>query len=181
MEHDLTPRYAHPNDLILHPENARKGNLDELKRSLSRNGQYKPVVVSKQTGYVVAGNHTTKALRELGADRVAYVVVDIDATTERRILAADNRIGDLGSYDNELLIELLESFSGDLDGTGYTDVDLDVLRDVNSGTDEDDEDFAGPEIVTYGAVVECDSLAEQRKLVAHLRENGLDARPLKRE
>lgn len=182
MDYDLTVRYAHPSDLTLHPDNARKGNLDELKKSLRRNGQYKPVVVSARTGFIVAGNHTTMALRELGAQRVAYVSLDLDERAEKRILAVDNRIGDTGGYDNDLLVELLESLEGDLDGTGYTEVDLDVLRDLADDVPEPDPgDVDDPKIISYGAVIECDTLAEQRQLVAHLRENGLDARPLRKE
>lgn len=182
MEHDLTVAYAHPDKLTLHPENARRGNLDELKKSLQRNGQYKPVVVSKRTGYVLAGNHTVKALRELGATEVAYVLIDVDRHGERRILAVDNRIGDVGDYDNERLIDLLEALGSDLDGTGYSEIDLDVLRDIGEDTPEDDgDDLPDSGIITYGAVIECATLAEQRQLIAHLRDDGLDARPLRKD
>lgn len=181
MDHDLTVRYTHPNNLTLHPDNARKGNLDALKRSLKKNGQYKPVVVSKRTGFIVAGNHTTMALRELGVDRVAFVSLDLDEVTEKRILAADNRIGDLGTYDNDLLLSLLEGLD-DLDGTGYTDVDLDVLRlDDDTEDDEDYDDEPSTKDDSYGAIISCNNMQEQHDLMVALRAAGFEARPLKKE
>lgn len=148
VEHELAVEYVPIDDLTEHPENPRKGRVDVIEESLNRTGQYKPIVVSRATGYVVAGNHTLKAARNLraryesgeaaeGSVRLinALAVVYLDNLTpdaERRILAIDNRSADMGTYDDEALLELLRSLE-DLTATGYTDTDLDDLVYVLEG------------------------------------------------
>ena len=41
--------------VTLHPNNARRGNVDAVAASLARFGQQKPIVVQASTRYVVAG------------------------------------------------------------------------------------------------------------------------------
>ena len=75
-------------------------------------------------------------------------MVDVDAERAARIVLADNRTADLGSYDNEELLGLLNMMDGDLDGTGYDEEYLDSLEEMveleNSTQDPNDED-AEPE------------------------------------
>lgn len=115
-------------DLTPHPENARRGNVAAIVESLSTFGQYRPIVVQASTKHILAGNHTWQAATELGWKTVSAVLVDVDDTTAKRILVADNRLNDLAAYDHEALIDLLQSLEGDLQGTGFTDEDvLDLL------------------------------------------------------
>ena len=109
-----------------YPGNARKGNLAELKKSLESNGQYKPIVVQKSTNYVLAGNNTLKAAKELKWTEIQAVFVECDDNEAKRINLADNRTSDLATYNMEALAELLADVSG-FDGTGYTIDDLDDL------------------------------------------------------
>lgn len=105
--------------------NPRKGNIKELKESLLANGQYKPIVVQKSTNAILAGNHLWKAAKELNWEEINVVFVDVDDKQAKKIVATDNRMADLGTYDAELLIDLLEDI--DLNGTGYVPQDLDDL------------------------------------------------------
>jgi ParB-like chromosome segregation protein Spo0J len=118
------------------------------------NGQYRPIVVNRGThtgrpSEVLAGNHTLIAARDLGWEHIAVVWVDKDDDGAARVVAADNRTADLGSYDERLLAELLTDLP-DLDGTGYDPGDLDALvalledddrerndQDVLDSTDKD--------------------------------------------
>ena len=90
--------------------NARRGNVEAIAASLSRWGQVKPIVVSRD-GQILAGNHTHAAAVRLGWDEIAAVRLDVDAgDTEAVALAiADNRISDLSRWENDLLAELLQS------------------------------------------------------------------------
>ncbi|WP_286141993.1 hypothetical protein [Mycobacterium sp. D16Q16] len=45
---------------------------------------------------VLAGNHTLMAARSLGWDTIDVGIVDVDEDTARSIVAADNRLADLG-------------------------------------------------------------------------------------
>lgn len=137
---ELTIEYVAPATLNLHPENPRKGDVDAIAESLLTSGQYKPLVVSRATNNVLAGNHTLQAIEKLRSgwrpagredetyDQavVAVTFVDVDLDGERRILAVDNRTSDLGTYDNDALVELLKSLET-LEGSGYSEDDLDTL------------------------------------------------------
>lgn len=99
---DLRPYHANP----------RRGDVAQIARSLSRNGQYRPIVVNAgtKTGRyreVLAGNHTLAAALKLGWSHLAGSVVDVDDDTAARIVAADNRTAELGGYDDAQLLALL--------------------------------------------------------------------------
>jgi ParB-like chromosome segregation protein Spo0J len=113
-------------ELVPHPENARRGNVDAIAESLQRNGQFRPVLVQRSTNYVLAGNHTVMAAKQLGWEKVSVSFVDVDDEAARRILLADNRTSDLSGYDEAALADLLQSIPG-LDGTGFDTEDLDRL------------------------------------------------------
>ena len=111
------------------PGNPRKGDVDAVARSYERFGQRKPIVATKD-GTVIAGNHQLAAARKLGWSEIAVVVVDDDELTAKAFALADNRTADLGTYDNELLAELLADVAVDetlLGATGYNTTDLDEL------------------------------------------------------
>lgn len=118
-----------------HPDNARRGNTEAIKESLERNQQFAPIVVQKSTGYVLSGNHTLKAARELGWTEIAAVYVDVDDIHARRVMLAANRTADLGGYDDDAIVSLLSYLEGDYEGTGYTKEDLDALLAVQTPPD----------------------------------------------
>lgn len=105
--------------------NPRKGNVNALAESLKTNGQYKPIVVRKETNQILAGNHLWKAAQSLGWKEINVVEVDVDDEGAKKIVAADNRLADLGTYDEQALLDLLEDIS--LEGTGYQPADIDDL------------------------------------------------------
>lgn len=105
--------------------NPRRGNIQELSESLKANGQYKPIVVHKSTRQILAGNHIWKAAKELGWTEIAIVEADVDDEAAKKIVAADNRLAELGTYDEKALLDLLQSI--DLNGTGYQTADIDDL------------------------------------------------------
>lgn len=105
--------------------NPRKGNIKELVESLKHNGQYKPIVVQKSTKQILAGNHLWKAAKELGWTEIDVVEIDVDDIQAKKIVVADNRLADMGGYDEQALLDLLGEI--DLAGTGYVAADVDDL------------------------------------------------------
>lgn len=105
--------------------NPRKGNVKELAESLKHNGQYKPIVIQKSTRKILAGNHLWKAAKELGWTAIDVVELDVDDDKAKKIVVADNRLADMGSYDEKALLDLLGEI--DLAGTGYQPADIDDL------------------------------------------------------
>ena len=109
-----------------HPRNARLSDTLTLMESLDKHGQYRPIVVQKSSGHILAGNHTWDAARRLGWSEIAVSFVDVDDEMAARIMLADNRTSDLAAYDDHQLLKLLHEV-GDLTATGFDGYDLDVL------------------------------------------------------
>jgi len=111
--------------LLPFPNNPRRGNVNKLKESLEANGQYKPIVIQASTRYILAGNHLWQAAKELGWQTINIVEVDVNNNQAKKIVATDNRLGELGTYDEQELLDLLQDIS--LEGTGYETADIDDL------------------------------------------------------
>lgn len=129
--HELTLESVPTAGLRTFHKNPRQGNVAVLVNSLRVNGQYKPIVVNRGTHTgreceVLAGNHTLIAAREAGWEDISVVWVDVDEDHAARIVAADNRVADLGTYDEAVLADLLGGLPS-LEGTGYADSDLAAL------------------------------------------------------
>jgi len=132
-------------DLSTFHRNPRRGNIAEIIKSLSRHGQYRTIVVNAGTktgrpNEVLAGNHTFMAVQELGWETIDATVVDVDDESAKAIVAGDNRLADLGVYDDTDLYDLLNSLD-DLTGTGYGESDvLAMERDLFPPDPEADPD-----------------------------------------
>lgn len=112
--------------------NPRRGDVRAIAESLTKHGQYRPIVVNAGTltgrrNEVLAGNHTLLAARSLTWASIDCAVVDVDEDTARSIVLADNRLADLGEYDSAELHALLSSLDS-LGGTGYGPGDLTALE-----------------------------------------------------
>ena len=114
-------------EVVEHPANARRGDVEAIKLSLETHGQYAPVVVQRSTGYVVKGNHTLRAARELGWDTIGVVYVDVNDDQATRIMLVDNATSDAGTYDAQSMQDLIDALEGDLAGTGYDAESIDEL------------------------------------------------------
>jgi hypothetical protein len=100
------------------PDNPRHADEVALAQSLSRNGQYRPLV-ARSDGTVIIGSGTLAAARRLGLTELAVVRVDVDDEEAARMRLVDNRSAAIASYDDQELARLLEEFSDDPVGTGY--------------------------------------------------------------
>lgn len=121
-----------------HPENVRQGDVGAITESLKQHGQYRPIVVQKSTGHILAGNHTYKAAKALKWKEIAATFVDCDDEQATRILLMDNRANDLASYDDGALAEMLKQLMDteqQLAGTGFDPDDLQQLLDDLGATE----------------------------------------------
>ena len=126
---DLTT-LAYPIEKLKHLDgNPRKGNVEAVKKSYEKFGQRKPIVATKD-GEVISGNHQLAAARELGWNKIAVVFTNDDKLTAKAFALADNRTADLGTYDDDLLADMLGSVSSDLElleATSFDEKDLMAL------------------------------------------------------
>lgn len=115
--------------LTKYPKNPRVGNLQAIKESIKENGFFRPLIVQKSTNYVVGGNHSWQAARELGMTRVPVVYLDVDDKRAAKIVLSDNRTNDLATYDTDILAEVMKSIDNPV-GTGYSPEDYSALVDA---------------------------------------------------
>jgi hypothetical protein len=147
-------------NLLPDPENARRGDVPAVQRSLNVFGQRKPIVVKqtgtdadgRPTGIIMAGNHTFAAALELGWTEIAAVFVDDDAATAKAYALADNRTGELATWDQEQLYASLRELSADafdMDALGWSETDLaTILSAPDPASPPEQEAVRPPEVVT---------------------------------
>lgn len=187
----MTTEYLGTRDVPLrqlkpYPGNAKRGNVDRIRESLRRNGQYRSLVVREtdEGMIVLAGNHTLRAVKAEGGKTVRCEVLRCDDATARRINLADNRTAELGDYDDESLADLLRAAvedDGTLEGTGFDDDDLVQLLENRDRANPlpvagDADTVAGER--RWGVIVEVDDEAAQVELLDRLIGEGLAVRAL---
>jgi ParB-like chromosome segregation protein Spo0J len=147
----LLPLAVPVDNLTLDPDNARRGDVEAVRRSLNTFGQRKPIVVkrtgtdadNRPAGIVTAGNHTLMAALDLGWTEIAAVFTDDDATTARAYALADNRTGELAGWDDAALaasLAELNAESFDMASLGWSDTDLAALLNGGTPTAGNDDD-----------------------------------------
>lgn len=130
----LAPRMLDVTILDADPRNARKHNarnLAAIKASLERNGQHRPAVVQKHGDrYTVRiGNGMLEAAKRLGWPAIACVVIEEDDHRAMARAIADNRAGELATWDDAELEAQLRELEDQLLGeaTGFTEKEIEKL------------------------------------------------------
>jgi len=118
---------AHPKNPNTHPES----QIKILAQNIRYHGWRHPIVVSKLSGYIVAGHGRLEAARELGVSIVPVEYQDFSSEdNELAVLVGDNRLAELSSLDLNSLQDIVDRFKEDDFETifaGYEPTDLDSL------------------------------------------------------
>jgi hypothetical protein len=102
--------------------------VEEVAKSIKRFGFASPIIARKEDKMVIAGHTRLAAARSLGLDKVPVRFVDLDPTEAQLLALADNKIGEIADWDNDLLSEILTDLQEhDLTGIGFSDTELDEL------------------------------------------------------
>ena len=101
---DVTKLQEDSQNARLHDEK----NLETIKESLKRFGQTKPIVLSKDGKTILAGNGTFKAALSLGWEEIAAVKSNLSKEDGRAYAIADNRSGELSTWNASVLTEQLK-------------------------------------------------------------------------
>lgn len=125
---------------------------------------------------ILAGNHTYDAIVAEKHKTVRCEIIECSDVEANRINLADNRLAELGEYDDEDLIALLSSLDGDLSGTGWTNDDFDKLADTDLPELGDAEVDELPDV--WGVVIECEDEDQQVALLRRLDGEGLKVRAM---
>jgi hypothetical protein len=147
---DLLPLARPIASLREDPQNARKHdkrNLDAIAKSLTEFGQRKPVVALTD-GTVIAGNGTLAAARSLGWTDIAVATFE-DEQKAKAYAVADNRAGELATWDDDLLVAALSGIDEGLRAAcGFSSAELERLLHVEGRGDGDDVPEAPSEPTT---------------------------------
>lgn len=117
--------------LIPYEKNAKmhgKNQLDVLKKSIQEFGFLTPCLIDKDFN-IIAGHGRVMAAKQLKIESVPCVFVEGLTESQRRAyILADNRLGELGEWDMDLVMEELTDLNDlnfDISLTGF-ELDLDL-------------------------------------------------------
>lgn len=149
-------------ELTTHPLNARQGDIGALCESYRASGFYGTIIVQKSSNTIIAGNHRYLAAKEVGFKKIPVAYVDVDDDRALAMMVGDNRVGDLATNDDNMLLDLLNRLNASdvgLAGTGYDADDLDALvQTLNSDFKPSNE--IPPRLDTKNPIT-CPSCGEQ--------------------
>ncbi|WNO25882.1 ParB-like nuclease domain protein [Arthrobacter phage Altadena] len=113
------------------PGNARQGDVEAIRKSLRKFGQFAPIVVQASTDYIIAGNHTAQGAELEGWTEIDAYVIEVSDEEALAINVAANKLPELGGFDPEALLRQLEEIR-DIDeelliATGISDDELEDM------------------------------------------------------
>lgn len=121
-------------ELIPHPKNPNTHPQNQIKilaQNIRYHGWRHPIVVSKLSGYIVAGHGRLEAAKELGVSIVPVEYQDFASEdNELAVLVGDNRLAELSTLDLNGLQDIIDGFkASDFDTilAGFEPTDLDAL------------------------------------------------------
>lgn len=132
-------------DLIPHPRNPNKHDdrqIGLLAKIIRNQGWRNPIVVSRRSGFIVAGHGRLQAAKILNVEQVPVDYQDFENEAEEYAhLIADNRIAELAEPSKDELAELINELKGkiDLDLTGFDAPSLEELFGENETKEVDAE------------------------------------------
>ena len=121
-------------ELIPHPKNPNTHPQSQIKilaQNIRYHGWRHPIVVSKLSGYIVAGHGRLEAAKELGVSIIPVEYQNFASEdNELAVLVGDNRLAELSSLDLNGLQDIIDGFkASDFDTilAGFEPADLDAL------------------------------------------------------
>lgn len=114
--------------------------FEKLKRSIESFGYVELIVVNEATGFtVISGHQRLSVLKALGYDSVECIVVSLDATREKALNIAMNKIS--GEWDTKKLENLLLDLKAedfDVTLTGFDSSEIGLMLGVENEIVQDE-------------------------------------------
>ena len=169
MSKELQFEYIDTKKLVPYIRNAKTHSETQIKKimgSITEFGFIAPIIIDKDNN-VLAGHGRLLAAERLGLEKVPCIKEDHLTETQRKAyILADNRIGEMAGWDDELLKVELEELLGngfDIDTIGFND---DILKTI----DEDEEEQGG----IKGEVPFAEELLEEHNYIVLYFDNEVD-------
>lgn len=159
------------------PKNRNQHSEEQIER-LCKIIQYQgfrtPLIISNQSGQLVAGHGRLEAAKKLGMINLPVIFEDFEnSDQEYAANVSDNSIGAWAELD-------LAGINADLADLGPFDIDLLGLKDFRVDSAElNDPDQEGGEPgykQQYGVMVVCESELQQEQIFYKLTNEGLECR-----
>lgn len=153
-------------DLRPDPRNARrhsKKQIEKIASSIRSFGFNVPVLIDR-SGSVLAGHGRLEAAQALGLDQVPTISIEhLSNAQQRAFMLADNRLGELSSWDEEILaLELEELTLADepleITDTGFELAKIDALIEDHHKPPSGQEDDGLVDLSKVEAVTRCGDL-----------------------
>lgn len=172
------------------PDNTRVHdlhNIDVIKGSLKKFGQYRPFVVQKDGMIIRIGNGMYQAMKDLGWEEADCEIKDLTDEEATTLSILDNKASDLSYFDDNVLFSQLKKISPDsVQLTGFVDVELNKLsaafeesgdlssvKDIIENADEKPEKPEKAPVLQYMIVFqEEEQFRRWNKFVSWLRDNS---------
>ena len=140
-------------DMVPHPRNSNKHpekQIEVLSKIITNRGMRHPVIVSKKSGFIVAGHGRLEALKKLGAEKVPVDYQDFEnEADEIFFLEADNRIAEFAEHDKNMMLDNLKDLDIDLEEFDFEEIgiidfnfdNLDSVDEKDNGLEEKPKEF----------------------------------------
>lgn len=154
--------YLHPDSLTPWEQNPRNNDeaVGKVAKSIERFGFASPIIARKADGRVIAGHTRLRAALQLGLDEVPVRFMDLDDQSASALALADNRIGEVATWNDEELRQIMDSLvdaGTDVQGLGW---DEDELRSIIDDLLPEQAYTAKVEAPIYEITGDCPDTAE---------------------
>ena len=102
-------------ELLPWPRNYRQHPAEQLSaicRSLSENGQYRPILVQASSKRIIAGHGVVEAARALKWKEIECLELEVSDSEAERLLVDDNEMSRLSTQDDAALLGILTDLLG---------------------------------------------------------------------
>ena len=123
------------------PRNITESVIEKVADSIREHGFNQPILVN-QDNVICVGHARFAAAKKLGLKTVPVYKKEMTEEQHLTYMLADNKTGEAATWDVGMLREVvvsLEKFEVDLDTTGFSEIELESLMDVDDPIPPDDD------------------------------------------
>lgn len=172
--------------LVPWPGNPRHNDgapVEAVVDSIRRFGFGAPVLARRETGEIIAGHTRVKAAQALGMTEVPVRYMDLDENEAHALAIADNRVGELATWDDEGLASVLTELRDagtEIGGLGWDEAGLNAILSPDRAPDSGNHtsDSILPPGMQYRVLVKVADEEAQVSLIERLEVEGYACQPL---